>query len=125
MATFKPKILIVDDEVDGRTAMAQALKSHGYQVLELGDGKEVLACAKKEWPTLIILDIVLPEVSGIEVLQQLRADPLAKAIPVLLLTAKPDVVGNIPVFQGKIDRYLEKPGSMENIFRTVKEMVGI
>jgi len=123
MATFKPKILVVDDEPEAREALAKTLKMRGYEVVELSSGKEVLPKAKSEWPALIVLDVVLPDLPGTEVLKQLRADALTKAIPVLLLTAKPDVAANLPDFQHRQDRFVEKPGRAEDIFRTIQEMV--
>ena len=91
MAKFKQKILIVDDEQLAREGLARGLRSRGYEVVEAGTGAEVLSRAKSEWPALIILDVVLPDIPGTEVFEQLRQDPITKAIPVLLLTAKPDV----------------------------------
>ncbi|MBI3317580.1 MAG: response regulator [Candidatus Omnitrophica bacterium] len=123
MTPFKPKILIVDDEPEARTALARNLKAKGYDVLEMGAGKEVPATARSEWPTLIVLDVVLPDVPGTEVLKQLRADPITKAIPVLLLTAKPDIVEKLLPLTGNTDRTLEKPGRLEDILKTIHEMV--
>ena len=120
MPEFRPKILIVDDEPESREPLARTLVTKGFDVLEASTGKEVLSRAKAEWPTLIILDIVLPDISGAEVFEQLRADPLTKAIPVLLVTAKPSIVRQqIPTFCEKSDRYLEKPGRIDDVLRIV------
>lgn len=120
---FKPKILIVDDEREAREALAHSLRAKGYEVLEEESGKGVLARAKNEWPALIILDVVLPDVPGTKVFEELRADPVTKVIPVLLLTGKPDIVDRLPTFRGKSDRYFEKPGRIEDILKTVHDMV--
>lgn len=120
---FKPKILIVDDEPDARQALAHSLRAKGYEVIEEGAGAPVLAKAKREWPALIILDVVLPDIPGTEVFQQLRADPVTKAIPVLLLTAKPEIVDGLPAFQGTSDRYFEKPGRIEDLLKTIHDML--
>jgi two-component system phosphate regulon response regulator PhoB len=127
MAEFKPKILLVDDEAEAREGLARALRAKGYEVLEAGNGREVLPRARSEWPTLIILDIVLPDLPGTEVFKTLRADPITKAIPVLLLTAKPDILDQagvqIPEFQSRSDRYFEKPGRLEHLLTMVQEML--
>jgi DNA-binding response OmpR family regulator len=127
METFKPKILLVDDEVEARSGLAHALKAKGYEVVEVGTGTEALSRAKGEWPGLIILDIVLPDISGTEVFKKLRADAITKAIPILLLTAKPDILEQagtqIPSFEGTRDRYFEKPGRVEELLGIVHEML--
>ena len=126
MSGFKPKILLVDDEVEARSGLARALKMKGYDVLEAGTGGEVVSRARDEWPGLIILDVVLPDIPGTEVFNNLRADPITKAIPILLLTAKPDVLDQagtqLPSFR-PTDRYFEKPGRVEDLLKTVQEML--
>ena len=127
MTTFKPKILLVDDEAEARSGLAHELKAKGYEVVEVGTGTEALARAKGEWPALIILDIVLPDIPGTEVFKKLRADPITKIIPVLLLTAKPDILElagtEIPSFEGTRDRYFEKPGRVDELLAVVHQML--
>ena len=123
MPGFRPKVLIVDDEADARSALARTLKGKGYDIVEAGTGAEVLGRAKAEWPALIILDIILPDIPGTEVLKNLRADPITKSIPVLLLTAKPEVLDRVPSFSGTSDRYFEKPGRIEDLVKTVHDML--
>ncbi len=120
---FRPKILLVDDNPDARLIMGRSLRAKGYDVLEASSGKDILSRAKLEWPALIILDIVLPDIRGTEVFEALRADPVTKAIPVLLMTAKPDVVQQLPGFQNSLDRRLEKTGRPEELVQTVHEML--
>lgn len=123
--TFKPKILVVDDEPEARMGLAHGLRSRGYEVLEAATGREVFGRAKQEWPSLIILDVLLPDLPGTEVFEQLRADPVTKAIPVLLLTGKPEVVERIPAFKEKTSRHrtFEKPGRVEDLLKVVHEML--
>ena len=127
MAGFKPKILLVDDEAEARGGLARALKAKGYEIVEVGTGQEALSRAKSEWPGLIILDIVLPDIPGTEVFKKLRADAITQAIPVLLLTAKPDILEQagtqLPAFRPRIDRYFEKPGRMDDLLAIVHEML--
>ena len=123
MGKFKTKILVVDDEPEARAALAHTLKANGYEVLEASSGKEVLARAKSDWPALIILDIILPDIPGNVVLERLRADPITQLIPVLLLTAKPGVLEQLHVFDKTSDRLFEKPGRIEDLVKTVHEML--
>ncbi len=123
MSAFKPKIFLVDDEATARAAFSNYLRAKGYDVIEFNSGKEVVARAKTEWPAIIILDIVLPDIPGTQVFEQLRTDPITKAIPVLLLTAKPDVVGHLSSYRQKSDRTLENPDRLEDLLRTLQEML--
>ncbi|PIQ82464.1 MAG: hypothetical protein COV76_03560 [Candidatus Omnitrophica bacterium CG11_big_fil_rev_8_21_14_0_20_64_10] len=121
---FEYKILLVDDEVEAREALAMGLEARGFAVHQLGRGNEVVASARSLWPSLIILDVVLPDLPGTEVLKRLREDPVTRGIPALLLTAKPDIVAQqIPGFRESSDRFVEKPGQTEDILRTVREML--
>ena len=123
MAQIKQKILVVDDEPEARTAMAQMLRANGYEVLEAGEGKNVLSRASSERLALIILDMVLPDVSGTEILESLRANPLTQEIPVLLLTGKPDGMDKMASFREFSDRYMQKPGGADDILRMVRTML--
>ena len=115
--------MVVDDESRVRATIAKTLKSEGYEVVEASTGQETLARAKEEWPVLIILDFILPDLPGTEVLKQLRADPLTKAIPVLLLTGKPMVASQHPDFQEHSDEILQKPSSVDELLDRVHRMI--
>ena len=127
MAGFKPKVLLVDDEAEARGGLAHALRARGYEVVEVGTGTEALSRAKSEWPGLIILDVVLPDIPGTEVFRKLRVDAITKAIPILLLTAKPDVLDQagtqLPSFEGTRDRFFEKPGRVDDLLRVIQGML--
>lgn len=120
---YQPKILVVDDELEARGTLARMLSAKGYKVLEVDSGEGALSCAKTEWPSLIVLDIVLPDIPGTEVFERLRADPLTKGIPVLLLTAKPDVVQHRPASYGVMDQMIEKPGRVEDLLSKIQAML--
>lgn len=120
---FKTKILVVDDEPEARAGLARMLRGKGYEVVEVGTGLEALASAKNDWPGLIVLDIVLPDIPGTEVFDRLRKDPVTKAIPVLLLTAKPDIAEKLPPSYSGTDRTFEKPGRMEDLLETIRGML--
>ena len=123
MAKFHPKILLVDDEHESRAGLARALRGKGYEVVEAESGQEALSRAKGEWPALIILDIVLPDIPGTEVFERLRQDPVTQAIPVLLLTAKPDVARKVPSSYAAADRTFEKPGRLDDLLQVIQGMI--
>lgn len=82
----RPKVLVVDDEKDVLVVLEKRLTKAGYSVLISDNGKDGLAMAKKEKPDLILLDIVMPDMSGSEVAAKLKNDPVTKNIPVMFLT---------------------------------------
>src|SRR5690606_33706387 len=87
-ARVKPKILVVDDEPDALELIEFNLKSTGYDVVTAADGAEALKKARVVAPDLILLDLMLPEIDGLEVCKILRRDASTAAIPIIMLTAK-------------------------------------
>lgn len=81
-------ILIVDDETQTRGSVRRILEHDGHEVSEAGDGNEALAWLQRQQPDLIVLDIIMPGLSGIDVCRRLRADPFTARLPVIFLTAK-------------------------------------
>jgi CheY-like chemotaxis protein len=81
------KLLIVDDEASVRGVLKLRFEKAGHQVIEAGDGEEGLALAKKNLPNLILLDIMMPKMDGLEVCLRLKSDPQTKHIPVVMITA--------------------------------------
>src|SRR6185369_17615633 len=84
---MKPKILVVDDEPDAVELVEFNLKQAGFDVVTAADGNEALKKAKAGAPALIVLDLMIPEVDGLEVCKQLRRDEATSAIPIIMLTA--------------------------------------
>src|SRR5690349_8186527 len=85
---MKPRILIVDDEPDALEVLSFKLREAGYGVVVATNGAEALTTARSERPALIVLDLMLPEVDGLEVCKILRRDPVTASIPILMLTAR-------------------------------------
>jgi DNA-binding response OmpR family regulator len=113
------KILIVDDQVDTATLLAIALKRAGYAVLQAHNGQAALQLALSEKPDLIILDVMMPDMSGFEVLKAL--DTTSQAIPpVILFTAKDEVEDVVKGMAAGAHSYLVKPTSREKLLETVK-----
>ena len=85
--SIKPLILIVEDENDIVTLLRYNLEAQGYRTIVANDGEEALLMSKEHQPNLILLDWMLPLLSGVEVCRQLRRDPQTRPIPVIMLTA--------------------------------------
>src|SRR5688572_31493936 len=85
---MKQKVLVVDDEPDAIELIAFNLKGAGLDVITAADGEEALKKAKQYIPDLVVLDLMIPEVDGLEVCKVLRREPKTAGIPILMLTAK-------------------------------------
>ena len=103
------KILIVDDDVDSLKLIGLMLQRHGYTVVAANSGKQALAKADAERPELIILDWMMPDLSGIDVLKQLKSNANTKEIPTIMFTAKTLIDDKVVAFEGGADDYLTKP----------------
>jgi two-component system alkaline phosphatase synthesis response regulator PhoP len=106
---MRRKILVVDDEPDILEFMEYNLKQEGYDVGKASNGKEAIAKAIKEHPDLIILDIMMPELDGIETCRQLRAIPEFKSTMIAFLTARNEDYSQIAGFDVGADDYITKP----------------
>lgn len=109
------RILVVDDEPDIVALVAYHLAKAGYRVSTAATGPEALDAARQEPPSLIVLDLMLPGVSGFEVLEQLRADEATKDVAVLMLTARRDEPDRIRGLSIGADDYLTKPFSPQEL----------
>ena len=88
MEAMRDRVLVVEDEKDVRDMLRLHLKAGGFDVLEAHNGAEGLAIAKAELPSVVILDLMMPEMSGMEVCRGWRRNPATSRIPILMLTAK-------------------------------------
>ena len=107
-------ILIIDDEEDLVFFIKSALELHGrYRVLYSTDGKSGIEIARREKPRLILLDIMMPEKDGFEVLKELKKDGETMTIPVVMLTAKTDEHSMTEAFRSYAQDYIVKPVEMD------------
>ncbi len=120
METGEITILAVDDEEDILNLLSYNLKKAGFRVVTAEDGPEALDIAKRESPRLILLDIMLPNMEGTEVLKKLKADEATEDIPVIMLTAKGEEVDRIVGFELGADDYITKPFSPRELILRVK-----
>lgn len=109
------RILVVDDEPDIVALVAYHLAKSGYRVSTASTGPDALAMARDERPALVVLDLMLPGMSGFDVLEQLRAAEATKHIPVLMLTARREEVDRIRGLTLGADDYLTKPFSPQEL----------
>jgi adenylate cyclase len=103
------RILIVDDNETNRDILKTRLEMHGYDLLEAGDGKEALEIIKERCPDLVLLDVMMPKVDGIEVCRRLKGDPLIPFLPIILVTARADSKDVVAGLEAGADEYLTKP----------------
>jgi two-component system phosphate regulon response regulator PhoB len=105
------RVLVVEDEPDIAALIAYQLTREGFRVETAASGTEALSAVGKEIPDLVVLDRMLPGLSGDEVLESLRKDPATSAVPILVLTAKKEQEDRISGFELGADDYLTKPFS--------------
>jgi len=118
------KILIVDDQPDNVYVLERLLKGRGYSVLTASDGPTALNCVHTELPDLILLDVMMPEMDGFEVVQRLRENTLTRAIPVVLLTANaPDERLKIQGLNLGADEYLTQPINNNELLARVQALL--
>lgn len=116
----KPLILLVEDEPAQRDVIAYNLVAEGYGVAEAGDGEEALLLVAENPPDLVILDWMMPKLSGIEVCRRLKADPATRAIPVIMLSARLDVPDRVHGLETGADDYVGKPYSVAELMARIR-----
>ncbi len=122
-STRRFKILVVDDEVAVTELVRMNLGHEGYEVLVANDGSEALRVIHSEQLDLVILDVVMPNLDGYEVLEVMRAHPETANIPVIMLTAFPSDVGAVAAFEHEADSYLSKPFDPEVLLSLVRRLL--
>lgn len=120
---MKPKILVVDDEPDALEVLGFKLKEAGYNPVFAADGARALAVARDEIPALIVLDLMLPEVDGLEVCRILRRDATTAAIPIIMLTARAAEMDRVVGLEIGADDYVTKPFSPRELVLRIKKLL--
>lgn len=122
--TTKKKILVVDDEDDILNFLELVLQEKGYEVLTAGGGQEALTQAQMAKPDLVLLDIMMPQMDGWEVLKLLRVDDETAKVPVAMLSARTDAQDRVQGLQeGAVD-YIFKPFSLEDLLNKIESIFG-
>lgn len=119
-----PLIMVVDDEESVRMVVSFTLEKAGYRVIDADSGDEALNSVVDNPPDLILLDLMMPNIDGWEVLQLLKSNPKTEGIPVCLLTAKGDIRNKMYALQQGAADYITKPFKREELLDKVKTIVG-
>jgi two-component system response regulator RpaA len=117
------RILVVDDEQDLVWAMQHSLEDVGYEVLTAYDGAEALAVAQCHRPDLVVLDIVMPQLDGLQVCHRLRRDVNLAAVPILFLTVRSTVEDRIEGLNEGADDYLVKPFDLSELKARIRALL--
>ena len=116
----KRKVLVVEDEKDIRDLIRYNLEQDGFVVLEADEGELALALVKRERPALVILDIMLPGMSGLDICRAIRHDDETTAVPILMLTARAAEVDKVVGLEMGADDYVTKPFSPRELVARIK-----
>lgn len=117
------RVLIVEDEPDIRELVVHHLKREGYQVSAAASGEEALRQVRATPPDLVLLDLMMPDMDGLEVCRRLRQDPATAALPIVMLTAKGDEVDRVLGLEIGADDYVVKPFSPKELLARVKAVL--
>jgi phosphate regulon transcriptional regulator PhoB len=116
-------VLIVEDEPDIRNLIVHHLTRDGFRCRTAATGAEALTRVRAAVPDLVVLDLMLPEMSGLEVCRRLRGDPATAAVPIIMLTAKADEVDRIVGLELGADDYVAKPFSPKELVARVRAVL--
>jgi phosphate regulon transcriptional regulator PhoB len=117
------KILVVDDEKDIVELIEYNLKKEGFSVIQAYDGESAVALAKKQKPDLLILDLMLPRMNGIDVCKAIRGNPATADLPIIMLTAKADELDKVLGLEIGADDYITKPFSVKELVARVRSIL--
>jgi twitching motility two-component system response regulator PilH len=117
------KILVADDSIVFRLLEARLLETRGYQVVQAADGIEALRCAVDEQPDLILLDIQMPLMDGVQVLATLKRQEATRDIPVIVISTIGREKDRDIMLRGGADDFISKPIDGSNLLRRVGELV--
>ena len=120
---MRPSVLVVEDEAALLTLLRYNLEKEGFAVAEARDGEEALLQLKEQIPDAVLLDWMLPTVSGIEVCRQLRRRPLTRSLPVIMLTARAEDQDTVRGLETGADDYITKPFSTEALIARIRALL--
>ncbi len=116
-------ILIVEDNEQNRKLVRDVLRFKGYQTIEVETGEDSIRLARERNPKLVLMDIQLPGINGIEALRRLRADPVTQRIPVIAMTASTMTAGQREMLAAGFDGYQSKPLQVKEFVAAVEQLL--
>ena len=119
----KQKILVIEDERSLVEVLTYNLTSEGFEVISATDGQEGLRRAQRDLPDLVLLDLMLPVIDGLQVCRQLRSDPRTQDLRVLMLTARSEEIDEIVGFNMGADDYVTKPFKIKPLIHRIKALL--
>ena len=120
---MKPMVMIVEDETALVTMLRYNLEKEGFEVCEANDGEEALVQLAERKPDVVLLDWMLPLVSGIEVCRQIRRSPVSRTVPVIMLTARGEEADKVRGLNSGADDYMTKPFSPSELIARVRAVM--
>lgn len=122
-APMAARVLVVDDSATIRAVLGKMLAQDGYEVLKAADGEAALALARSERPALVFLDIVLPGMSGFEVLRTLRRGADTQHLPIVMISGNVQATEQFYVQRYGADDFMKKPFGREEVFGRIRQLV--
>ncbi|MEW9573177.1 PleD family two-component system response regulator [Rhodanobacter sp. Si-c] len=122
-APVATRVLVVDDSATIRAVLGKMLSQDGYEVLRAADGESALELVRNESPHLVFLDIVLPGVSGFEVLRTLRREPVTQLIPIVMISGNVQATEQFYVQRYGADDFMKKPFGRGEVFERIRQLV--
>jgi len=120
MSTDQPRVLVVEDEPAQLEVLAYNLEAEGFAVSRARDGEEALLVITEDAPDIVVLDWMMPNISGIEVCRRLKSKPETRAIPVIMLSARSEEVDKVRGLETGADDYVVKPYSVIELMARVR-----
>ena len=120
---MRRRILVVEDQSDNRQVMCDMLSSAGYDVLEAVTGEQGLEVAQAERPDLILMDVKLPGVDGLEATRRIKSTPSLRDVPVIIVTSYAASDDNVRATEAGCDAYVSKPVSPRHLLAKVREFL--
>ena len=121
---MSPVVLVVDDDADTSRIISTLLLARGYQVRLAGDGRAALESIREQRPDLVLLDIMMPGLDGIQVLEEIRADPRTTTLPVILVTAKSGDPDLLEGYRLGAQYYVTKPFKSRELLYAISLVLG-
>ena len=118
------QILIVEDNVLNMKLLHDVLEAHGYATITTGEGRAAVSLAREHWPDLVLMDLQLPDISGLDAVAELKRDERTRAIPVVAVTAFALNGDEHKALSGGCDGYVSKPIALRKFLDLVERFIG-